>query len=98
MLIFEKCFAAFIIRDVPKGRTDTHVPPSAEEIITKKLIFAAADILEGLIPAWKMNRLPTTAVVKYSCIHFVGRLQGFYLEYKNSNQLQDINLMRNRRP
>lgn len=71
MLIFEYCFAAFVIRDVPKGRTDTHVPPSAEEIITKTLIFAAAEILEGLTPAWKINKLPTIAVVKY--IHFVGR-------------------------
>lgn len=47
------------------------MPPSAEEIITKKLIFAAAEILEGMISAWKMNKLLTIAVVKY--IHFVRR-------------------------
>lgn len=71
MLIFEYCFAVFVIRDVLKGRTNTHLPPSAEEIITKKLIFAAAEILRGLISAWKINKLPTIAVVKF--IHFVGR-------------------------
>lgn len=84
----------FVIRDVLKGTTNTPVPPSAEEIITEKLIFAAVEILEGLIPAWKLNKLPTTAVVKYA--HFL-RFNSGLLEYKNSNLLQDVNLM-NRRP
>jgi len=43
--------AAFVIGDVLQGRTHARMPPSAEEVITKKLICAAAGI-SGIFDFW----------------------------------------------